>query len=193
MKYLIIFMLFFSSSIYAQQSGPRSLALYYGIADSSSDAEFYDGIDGSVMGLTYGIHTSPSFSWELSARRVSFDKSTAIIDLSVFGAGVTTLETEPEVLSFNAGFRWYFMRYFNVHAGAGYASVDSNFEASSTDPSAAEAFLGVETDDSGLGIYYGLGVQMPLGRIQLIADYTINQFSSDVASKEIVGGVRFFF
>lgn len=182
MRYLCLLatLLLFTSNSYAQ----NYLSLSYGIADSNSDAQYLDSVDGNVIALAYGKNTSQNFAWEATLRKTSFDEAT---DTILFpGFGEFEIKTEVDVLSLGGGFRYFFARFININAGLLFSKTDLNVETNLGGGAVAD-------DDSGLGIYYGAGIQLPFGPIELIADYTFHQFSSDVTATEITGGVRFRF
>lgn len=187
MRYSYFVLLFFLFSPIAQASSYISLG--YGSAKSSSDFNTIDDISGKTLAVTYGKQRSLGFAWELMVRRTTFDKSTQTIDLTAFGQGMATVESEMEVLFLGGGFRYFLVRYFNVHAGLGYAKTDMNSEIQGT----LNLDEAITDDDSGLGIYYGGGLQLPFGPIQFMVDYTINKFASDVSSNELTFGARLRF
>lgn len=161
----------------------------YGIAKTSSSAGFADGIDGKAIALTLGKQTSHRFAWEASIRRTTFDSFNYSQDLGQLGS--LNINSEIEALMIGGGFRYFFLRYLNLHAGLGFANVKYNATIQTSGGMFPGA--GITEDDSGIGIYYGLGLQFPMGPVELLVDYTVNQFASDVSSNEISGGLRIRF
>lgn len=183
LRLITVSLFFLSASVYAQSS---YLAFEYGTAETSSDALAFDGIDGSVMGVTYGTHTSQNFAWELSARKTDFDEQTTTVDLTALGGGVVSVSSEISALVLGGGFRWTILRFFSVKAGLGYSSVDPQVTSNNNNIPASE-------EETGLGIYYGAGAQLPMGMIDIYADYTSNSFSGDISSTEMSAGLRLRF
>lgn len=99
MHYSVLFSIFFlvSSHLFAQSY----ISLGYGVAESSSDANYVDGVDGNVITFAYGKRTSPNFAWELTFRKTSFDANTASFD--ILGQGGFEITTEIDVMSFGGG------------------------------------------------------------------------------------------
>ncbi len=182
MRYLSFFavLFFFSTTTYAQSY----LSLGYGIANTSSDSSYLEDVDGNTIALAYGKHSSQRFAWEAVFRKTSFDKSTD--SFSFPGFGTFNVTSEVDVMSFGGGFRYFLGRFLNINAGLLYSKTDFNIETNLGGDAIAD-------DDSGLGLYYGFGIQLPLGPIEIIADYTGHKFSSDVSATEITGGVRLRF
>lgn len=181
LRLMALSLCFLSVSAYAQSS---YFAFEYGTAETSSDATAFDGIDGSVMGLTYGTHTSQNFAWELSARKTDFDAQTTTQPIP--GFGTISVSSEISALVLGGGFRWTILRFFSLKAGLGYSSVDPQVTSNNTNIPAGE-------EETGLGIYYGAGAQLPMGMVDIYADYTSNAFSGDISSTEMSAGIRLRF
>lgn len=179
-----------ASPLHAAEKG-KYISLFYGVASSSADVSAVDSVDGSVMGAAFGFQLSPKFALELMARKTSFDAKSATLDLSAYGLGTLNTTSEMNALFIGPGLRLAFFKFLNVHFGLGYATLDPKFTISGSG-SLAGTNISVEKE-SGLGLYYGAGIQIPISKIDIIADYTINQMSSDIGSNEITGGLRLRF
>jgi hypothetical protein len=186
---------FISTTVFAASGTKKTyISGFYGVATSVSNVSDFDNTKGKVMGASLGFYLGRHVALELSGRKSTFDEKTASTDLSSIGLGTINTSTKLDALVLSAGFRMFFLKIFNVSFGLGHSTVNPAFTTDSTNELVAAAFDSTAFKKvSGLGYYYGGGLQIPLGSIDLYGDYIINQFSSDVKSNEITGGLRLKF
>jgi|GEM_PF-4617610 len=175
----------FSFTAEAASKGGTYVGGFYGVATSSSSAmDILDGVGGAAMGGQLGLGMTSSLALEVSGRMTSFDqKSGTVLSIPI------TSEIGSTVVG--VGLRQSFFKYLNVVGGLSYSMINLNIGVDSTNPTLAA--LKSAEEASGLGYFYGGGLALPLGRIAITAEYLFNVISSDVTSKEITGGLNFYF
>lgn len=182
-----------SSMSYAAEKG-KYLSAFYGITTSKSTSDTsLDKIKGKVMGGAIGFPVNDKMSFELMGRYTAFNSNSSDLDFSSLGLGTVTTTSKISAIVLGANLRFTLFKYFNLVGGAGYSMVNPNYTFSSTNPALTAALANVSSKKSGLGFSYGAGIQLPVGPVDLIGEYLINQISSDVASNEITGGLRMRF
>ncbi len=184
-----------SAPALAKDGGGTYIAATYGVATSSSAVTMFDGLSGKVMGAQLGTHLGSSFALELTFRNTTFESSSTTLDFSSLNLGTATVASELKATVIGLGGRLFFLKYLNVTFGIGYSTVDPQISTTATDPTVAAAVAAStgDTKGSGLGMLYGVGAQLPLGKLEITADYIINNFAGDASSKEISGGLRLRF
>jgi hypothetical protein len=186
-----IALLLVSASSQAAEKSGKYISVFYGYAKSSSSTSIADGVSGTAMGGAIGLGVGPSSAIEFMGRKTQFKANSTTTDLSSLGLGTLTTGTEMSVLLLSVGLRRFFFKILNIHLGAGYAMADPKFSISGTGQLAAASASIAKS--SGLGIYGGAGIQIPVSIFDLTGDYTYNRFSSDVTSTEMTGGLRIRF
>ena len=186
----VLLLPFLSTTAFAEKKKGNYMTLFYGTATSSSTSSVLDGASGSVMGGAFGLRSSDAIAWEFMVRKTNFSEKSVSFEMPL--AGTVTQTSKIDALVIGVGMRWFFLSILNIHFGVDYSSASPNSTATVSNPAYA-ASVAAEQDASGLGLYYGGGLQIPLGGVDIFADYTINAFAGDTSSNEISGGLRLNF
>lgn len=182
------------SSVSHAGQGGKYLTAFYGITTSkSTSSSSLDKIKGKVMGGAIGFPVNDKMSFELMGRYTAFNSNSTDLDYSSLGLGTVTTSSKISAIVLGANLRFTLFKFFNLVAGAGYSMVNPNYTFSTNNAALTAALSGISSKKSGLGFSYGAGIQIPVGPVELVGEYLINQISSDVASNEITGGLRLHF
>ena len=183
------FLLFPLLALNAKASDSRMgwyVAAQYGKATSSSaDLDVLNAVSGTVMSAQLGRYLSERFALEGMFRSSNFKDASALYLSNA--AGTVTLNSHLKATVAGVGIREFLLTYFNLNLGFDYRSVDPGVTTTSN---IAALNLSTAAKTTGFGYYAGVGVQIPFGATDLMADYTLNKFAANVYSNEITGGLR---